>query len=57
MMQQLQTGTGKQDDGKIEKGAKEFEAMLLGSWLQQAEQSMATVPGAEDEEDARGGTK
>ncbi len=24
--------------------------MLLSSWLQQAEQSMATVPGAEDDE-------
>lgn len=28
--------------------------MLLSTWLQQAEQSMATVPGAEDDEDAAG---
>jgi Rod binding domain-containing protein len=28
--------------------------MLLGSWLQQAEQSFATVPGADDDEDAAG---
>ncbi|MFZ0747279.1 MAG: rod-binding protein, partial [Terracidiphilus sp.] len=27
---------------------------LLSTWLQQAEQSMATVPGAEDDEDASG---
>jgi len=54
VMQQIQAGGGKQDDGRIEKGAKEFESMLLGSWLQQAEQSMATVPGAEDEEDTTG---
>jgi len=54
MMQQMQAGTGKQDDGRIEKGAKEFESMLLSTWLQQAEQSMATVPGAEDEEDSTG---
>ena len=54
MLQQIQSGAGKQDDGRIEKGAKEFESMLLSSWLQQAEQSMATVPGAEDEEDSSG---
>jgi hypothetical protein len=36
------------------KGAKEFEAMLLSTWLQQAEQSFATVPGAEDDDDAAG---
>jgi len=53
MLHQLQTagGTGK-DNARIEKSAKEFEAMLLGSWLQQAEQSFATIPGAEDDEDA-----
>jgi Rod binding domain-containing protein len=49
----LNTGGGN-DDGKIEKGAMEFESMLLTSWLQQAEQSMASVPGAEDDEDAPG---
>ena len=38
------------DDAKIEKGAKEFEAVLVGSWLQQAEQSFATVPGADDDD-------
>jgi Rod binding domain-containing protein len=38
------------DAAKIDKGAKEFEAVLVGSWLQQAEQSFATVPGADDDE-------
>lgn len=46
---------GQIDDARIDKGAKEFEAMLLGSWLQQAQQSMATVPGADEDED--NGTK
>jgi Rod binding domain-containing protein len=50
--QQLQSEQGTDNDAKIEKGAKDFEAMLLGSWLQQAEQSFATVPGADDDEDA-----
>ncbi|MGA2570222.1 MAG: hypothetical protein ABSF23_06850 [Terracidiphilus sp.] len=51
-LRQIQQAQGSNEDGKIEKSAKEFEAMLLGTWLQQAEQSMATVPGAEDDEDA-----
>ena len=54
LLQQIQSAAGSGDDAKIEKGAKEFEAMLLGSWLQQAEQSLATVPGADDDEDAAG---
>jgi Rod binding domain-containing protein len=40
------------DDAKIEKGAREFEAVLVGSWLQQAEQSFATLPGADQDQDA-----
>jgi Rod binding domain-containing protein len=51
MMQKLKSPSGASDDAKIEKGAKEFEAILVGSWLQQAEQSFATVPGADDDED------
>lgn len=36
------------DAAKIDKGAKEFEAVLVGSWLQQAEQSFGSVPGGDD---------
>ena len=32
---------GPTDAAKIDKGSKEFEAVLVGSWLQQAEQSFA----------------
>ncbi|HSZ16167.1 MAG TPA: hypothetical protein VK764_03635 [Terracidiphilus sp.] len=53
-LKQLQSQQGSNRDGKIEKSATEFESMLLSNWLQQAEQSMATVPGAEDDEDAAG---
>jgi Rod binding domain-containing protein len=35
---------------KIDKSAKDFESILLGSWLQQAEQSFASVPGGDDED-------
>jgi Rod binding domain-containing protein len=54
MLQQLRAKGAASTDGKIEKSAREFESMLLNSWLQQAEESMATVPGAEDDEDAAG---
>ena len=42
------------DSAKIDKGAREFEAVLVGSWLQQAEASFATVPGADDDQDPGG---
>jgi Rod binding domain-containing protein len=47
---------GPTDTAKIDKGSKEFEAVLVGSWLQQAEQSFATVPGADDGEDVGRGS-
>jgi Rod binding domain-containing protein len=40
------------DNAKIEKSAKDFESILLGSWLQQAEQSFGSLPGGDDDEDA-----
>lgn len=36
---------------KIDKAAKDFESILLGEWLQQAEKSFATVPGAPESSD------
>jgi Rod binding domain-containing protein len=43
------------ENSKIDKSARDFEALLLGSWLQQAEQSFATVPGGDDDDDADAG--
>ena len=42
------------ENAKIDKAGKDFESILLGSWLQQAEQSFAKVPGGDgdDDEDA-----
>jgi hypothetical protein len=42
---------GPTDAAKIDKGSREFEAVLVGSWLQQAEQSFASVPGTDDDQD------
>ena len=50
MLQQMKSP--QTNDARIDKSAQEFESMLLSTWLQQAESSMATVPGAEDDEDA-----
>ena len=54
MIQQMKSPAGASDDAKIEKGSREFEAILVGSWLQQAEQSFATVPGADEDQDPGG---
>ncbi|MGA9669761.1 MAG: hypothetical protein WBQ94_11155 [Terracidiphilus sp.] len=51
LIQQSKSPVSGKDDAKIEKGAKEFESILVGTWLQQAEQSFATLPGAEDDQD------
>lgn len=52
LLQQMKSATGPDQKEKIEKGARDFEALLLTGWLQQAEQSLATVPGADEDEDA-----
>jgi Rod binding domain-containing protein len=51
-----QTTSPDKENAKIEKSAKDFESLLLGGWLQQAEQSFAKLPGGEDEEDADAGS-
>jgi Rod binding domain-containing protein len=50
LVQQMQPPDRLSDD-KIDKGSKEFEAILVGSWLQQAEQSFTTLPGTDDDDD------
>jgi Rod binding domain-containing protein len=57
MIQGLKEPKSATDGARIDNGAKEFEAVLVGSWLQQAEESFATVPGAdEDSEDVGRGS-
>lgn len=40
---------------KIDKSAKEFESILLGSWLQQAEESFGSLPGGDSDDDLDAG--
>ena len=37
---------------KLQAAAKEFESVLLGQWLQDAESTFASVPGGDEDEDA-----
>jgi len=57
MIHQLDSIKASKDNAKIDKSAQEFESMLLSTWLQQAQQSMATVPGADSDEDDSAGTR
>jgi Rod binding domain-containing protein len=43
-------GSAAAENSKIEKSAKDFESILLGSWLQQAEQSFGSLPGGDDDD-------
>ena len=49
------SGSTAAENSKIEKSAKDFESILLGSWLQQAEQSFGSLPGGDDDGDADAG--
>jgi Rod binding domain-containing protein len=49
------SGSTATENSKIEKSAKDFESILLGSWLQQAEQSFGSLPGGDDDGDADAG--
>lgn len=53
LLQQANDLNGTTTDAKIQKGSKQFEALLLGSWLQQAEHSFASVPGDDDDDSQR----
>jgi len=39
------------DSAKIDKAARDFESILIGEWLEKAEKSFASVPGADADKD------
>ena len=53
LLRQAKDVNGTSTDAKIQKGSKQFEALLLGGWLQQAEHSFASVPGGDDGDDSQ----
>ena len=53
-IQQMKSAKTLSDAAKIDKGAQQFEAILIGSWLKDAEQSFGSVPGGNDHQDSGG---
>lgn len=51
---QLGSGSGAKDKEKIKKAGQDFESLLMGQWLQQAEDSFGKVPGTDEEEEGDG---
>jgi Rod binding domain-containing protein len=45
---------GASSNAKIVSASREFESILLGQWLQEAESSFATVPGGDEDDDSCG---
>src|SRR5271170_737472 len=50
-----QTGSPTAENKKIDQSAKDFESILLGTWLQGAERSFGSLPGGDDDGDADAG--
>lgn len=42
------------DEAKIDKSSQQFEAILVGTWLNEAQQSFASVPGGDTDRDVGG---
>lgn len=55
MAQEAASSAGGSTDAKIEKAAQQFEAILVGTWLKEAEQTFATAPGEDGDSDEDSG--
>jgi Rod binding domain-containing protein len=51
----LENSTANVGGRKIEKAARDFESILVGEWLEQAEKSFASVPGEDPDQQADSG--
>lgn len=45
------------ENAKIDKSAKDFESLLLGSWLQKAYESFGSLPGEDDGDELGAGSE
>lgn len=48
----LKSNAQSKDEQKINKAAHDFESILIGQWLEEAQKSFATVPGGESDTEA-----
>ncbi|HXY04818.1 MAG TPA: rod-binding protein [Terriglobales bacterium] len=49
--QNLRHGVAQNDPSRIDKAARDFESILIGQWLEQAEKSFGTVPGTDPDQE------
>lgn len=54
LMRQASAAKQGSDDEKIDKGAHQFEAILVGTWLKEAEESFASAPDGDRDQDGGG---
>jgi len=54
-VQGLRNQSTKDSPSRIGKAAHDFESILVGQWLEKAEKSFATVPGADPDQDQDSG--
>jgi Rod binding domain-containing protein len=54
-VQSLRNTSANDSSAKIDKAAHDFESILVGQWLEKAEKSFATVPGADPDQDRDAG--
>jgi Rod binding domain-containing protein len=52
LLSSMSAQEGLKDPRKIEKAATDFESILLGHWLEEAQQSLGSAPGGEDDDDS-----
>ena len=59
LLGEAESGANSRDTAKIQKAGRDFESILLGSWLEGAEQSFGAAPGGppDDEDDGGGGSQ
>jgi Rod binding domain-containing protein len=50
LVQNLRQHAPQDSSKKIDKAARDFESILVGQWLEQAEKSFATVPGEDPDQ-------
>lgn len=53
VLQQAKADVRTDNKSRIEKASQQFEAMLLGTWLKEAEQSFSVLPGGDDSDAAQ----
>ncbi|MGC9199485.1 MAG: hypothetical protein ACP5E5_11205 [Acidobacteriaceae bacterium] len=55
LAKQTASSAGEDKDAKIDQAAEQFEAILVGTWLKEAEQSFALAPGEDGDSDPDAG--